>query len=131
MVGRYRNKSQRHYTLIKYAIFEWRWNQREKIRWCPKSSLLSLWMEISIDKIKKIFNKKLKWSETILLWWYLLVYFQCRNKISTSQLCMLIDSPYQEYLDNFRKINIFVVPDGLQDLEYNVTKIKYEYLKEG
>ena len=34
-------------------------------------------------------------------------------------------------LTNFRKIEVLVAADGLKKLEYNVTKSKDKYLKEG
>ena len=39
---------------------------------------------------------------------------------------MVLDLPSEDELDNFRKIEVLVTPSSLQDLEYNVTKIKDE-----
>ena len=40
---------------------------------------------------------------------------------------MVLDLPSQDNIENFRKIEVLVAPSGLQDLEYNVAKNKYEY----
>ena len=37
---------------------------------------------------------------------------------------MVLELPSQDDLDYFRKIEVLAAPDGLQDLEYNVTKVK-------
>ena len=44
---------------------------------------------------------------------------------------MVLELTSQDELDNIRKIEVLVAPDGIHDLEYNVTKSKYEYLEEG
>ena len=43
---------------------------------------------------------------------------------------MVSDLTSQNDLGNFRKKEVLVDPAGLQDLEYNVTKSKYEYLEQ-
>ena len=43
---------------------------------------------------------------------------------------MVLDLPNQDDPDFFRKIEVPVAPASLQDLEYNVTKIKEDYLEE-
>ena len=87
------------------------------------------WQPATEQKIKKL-NSKVKEPDTLLF--FRGAIYECTynqdEKFSTSQLCMVIDLPSQEDIDNFRKIELLVAPPGLQDLEFNADKTKEEYI---
>ena len=88
-------------------------------------------MEISIETIYKNPQQQIKISQNYLFCGTIYeCNFNMENKFSASQLCVVLDLPSEYNLEFFRKIEVLVFIAGLQDLEYNVTKIKYEYLKE-
>ena len=81
-------------------------------------------MAIFIKNIYK--NPQQKWKEPETILFHGAIYectFNVENKFITSQICVVLDLPSQYYIDGFWKTEDLVAPYGLQDLEYNVTKI--------
>ena len=53
------------------------------------------------------------------------------NTFSHSQICILIDLPTQDNLNEFKPFEVVAAPKGLDDVIYNPAKTKDEYLAEG
>ena len=75
-------------------------------------------MSIIINKSAKLSTKN---ENNLKLYIFCGAIYECtlnvENKISTSQVFMVLDLPSQDDLSNFLKIEVLVDPAGLQDLE--------------
>ena len=90
------------------------------------------WQTASAQTTRAL-NKEIKEPENLLF--FKGAVYECTfnedGHFSTSQICILIDLPDQDDLDNFRKVEVLIAPPGIQDVEYNPDKGKDEYIAEG
>ena len=94
MVGRYQHKRQHHYTLIKCVIF-WINIKLKRVNQMMPKTLFTLTVNVNQHQknLQKPSTTNKKNPKIHFLWCYLWVYFQCRKKFRTSQLCMVLDLP--------------------------------------
>ncbi len=82
-------------------------------------------MDNGIEHYKSVAFKKVKEPRMLLdpIAQYKITYNK-DGQHSQSQLCVLIDVPTQQQLDDFRPIKVFVTPEGCKHLPANTNNAK-------